>query len=104
MPVSTSRSGVSPRGVRATAYTSAMAARAETNAAVDSAHSPSAPKAPKMSTALAPTAAPEEMPRTKGSASALRTMAWTATPTEASPAPTTAASTARGKRSSQTMT
>ncbi len=80
-----------------------MARRAEANAAVDRAQTPSAPMAPKMRTALAPTAAPEEMPSTNGSASALRTMAWTATPMADSPAPTTAASTARGRRSSQTM-
>ncbi|RPK34163.1 hypothetical protein EES40_35355 [Streptomyces sp. ADI93-02] len=92
-----------PGGVRAIVYTSTMARSAERKAAVDSAQTPSAPKAPKMSTALAPTAAPEEMPRTNGSASALRTMACTATPTAAMPAPTTAASTERGNRSSQTM-
>ncbi len=80
-----------------------MAASAETNADADSAHTPSPAKAPSRMTALAPTAAPEEMPSTKGSASALRTMACTATPTVESPAPTTAARTTLGSRISQTM-
>ncbi len=66
VPVRISRSGVRPRGERATAYTSAMAASAETNADTDSAHTPSPASAPSRMTALAPTAAPEEMPRTKG--------------------------------------
>ncbi len=80
-----------------------MAISAETNADTDSAQTPSAPSVPKSRTALAPTAAPEEMPRTNGSARALRTRACTATPMAESPAPTTAARTARGKRSSHTM-
>lgn len=80
-----------------------MAASAEANADADSAQTPSPANAPSRITALAPTAAPEEMPRTNGSASALRTMACTATPTAARPAPTTAPSSTRGSRISQTM-
>lgn len=104
VPVRISRSGVSPCvAERATAYTIAIATSAEQNADTDSAHTPSPANAPSRMTALAPTAAPDEIPSTNGSASALRTIACTATPTVASPAPTTAASTTRGSRISQTI-
>lgn len=52
-------------------------------------------------TSTAPADAPEDTPSTYGSASALRTMAWIATPTTLSPAPTRTASSTRGVRTCQ---
>ncbi len=51
----------------------------------------------------APSAAPDDVPRTYGSARGLRTMPWNVAPAIARPAPTTAAVSTRGSRSSQTI-
>ncbi len=67
------------------------------------AYAPNPANAPIRITALAPTAVPDEMPSTNGSASALRTHGLHRHPTAARPPPTTAASTTRGSRISQTM-
>jgi hypothetical protein len=64
---------------------------------------PSEANTPNNSTAVAPTLAPEETPSRNGSASALRTSTWTTVPAVASVAPTSAASSARGGRMSQTV-
>ena len=64
---------------------------------------PSEAKAPNKSTAVAPTLAPEETPSRKGSARALRTRTWTTVPAVVRAAPTTAASSTRGRRICQTI-
>src|SRR3954447_1322992 len=51
----------------------------------------------------APSAAPDDVPRTYGSASGLRTIPWNVAPATARPAPTSAAVRTRGSRSSQTI-
>src|SRR6476646_582668 len=51
----------------------------------------------------APRAAPDDVPRTYGSASGLRTIPWNVAPATARPAPTRAAVRTRGIRSSQTI-
>ena len=51
----------------------------------------------------APSAAPDDVPSTYGSASGLRTMPWNVAPATARPAPTRAAVRTRGIRSSQTI-
>ena len=56
-----------------------------------------------MITAVAPTAAPEDTPSRYGSASGLRTSVWIPAPAIARPAPTTIASSERGRRRFQTM-
>ncbi len=58
---------------------------------------------PKTITRTAPAEAPEEAPRRNGSASGLRTRAWSTVPATASPAPTTAPRRTRGIRTSHTM-
>jgi hypothetical protein len=64
---------------------------------------PSDANAPNSSTAVAPTLAPEETPRRNGSARALRTSTCTTVPAVVSAAPTTAASSTRGRRICQTI-
>ena len=60
--------------------TVAMAARAPSTLPTEIAQMPSEAKAPNSRTAVAPTLAPEDTPRRNGSASALRTRAWTTVP------------------------
>ncbi len=57
-----------------------------------------------MSTAIAaPSAAPDAVPRTYGSASGLRRMPWNVVPATASPSPTIIADRTRGSRRSMTI-
>ena len=56
------------------------------------------PPTPATMAMVAPSAAPPETPRMYGSASGLRSTAWNAAPTAASPAPATAPSRTRGSR------
>ena len=51
----------------------------------------------------APSAAPDAVPSTNGSASGLRSRPWKVAPATASPAPTTIAVSTRGRRSSHTI-
>ncbi len=102
MPAGTSRSGLTRPWCWATAKTTTMAASAPSNAAPDNAYSPAAPSEPNSSTAVAPTEAPEDTPSTYGSASGLRTSAWMVTSAAVRPAPATAASSTRGRRSCHT--
>ena len=62
------------------------------------AHAAAANAPPKVSTSIAPSAAPAEMPSVKGVASGLRSSAWKTTPAEASALPTSAAASTRGRR------
>ena len=62
------------------------------------AHAAAASAPPKVSTSIAPSAAPAEMPSVKGVASGLRSSAWKTTPAEASALPTSAAASTRGRR------
>ena len=56
---------------------------------------------PKVSTSIAPRAAPAEIPSVKGVASGLRSSAWKTTPAEASAPPTSAAASTRGNRATK---
>ena len=77
--------------------------RAPSTLPTESAHTPSDAKAPKSSTEVAPTLAPEDTPSRNGSARALRTKACTTVPAVVSAAPTTAASSTRGRRICHTI-
>ena len=80
-----------------------MAAMEPRTLPTEMAQIPSDAKAPKSSTAVAPTLAPEETPRRNGSARALRTMTCTTVPAVVSAAPTSAARSTRGRRICQTI-
>ena len=95
--------GASWRPVRETRNTAAMAPSAPSTLPTDRAHTPSDANAPNSSTAVAPTLAPEDTPSRNGSARALRTSACTTVPAVVSAAPTTAASSTRGRRICQTI-
>ena len=71
------------------------------NAPPDSVDAP--PPTPRTTTSTAPVDAPDEMPSTNGSASGLRSSDCMIAPQIARPAPQTAASSVRGRRSSHTM-
>ncbi len=81
--------------------TSANAPSAPINAPPDTDSRPL--PSPNTSTVTAPTPAPEEIPSTQGSASGLRVSDCSTVPASASPAPASAASSARGIRSDQMM-
>jgi len=83
---------------RATAKTSTIASRAPAMLLTERAQSPRDANTPNSSTAVAPTLAPDDTPSRNGSASALRTRAWTTVPAVVSAAPTIIASSTRGSR------
>ncbi|ABA50457.1 hypothetical protein BURPS1710b_3207 [Burkholderia pseudomallei 1710b] len=101
-PASSKRSGSSRPRRYASAITSAVAASAPANAANDSVNGPNAAPRPNVA-ATAPSIAPELTPSRCGSASRFAVAACSATPTIASVAPTSAASSARGNLICQTM-
>ena len=95
--------GANCRPVRETRNTAAIAPRAPRTLPTESAHTPSEANAPNSSTAVAPTLAPEDTPSRNGSARALRTSACTTVPAVVRAAPTTAASSTRGRRICHTI-
>src|SRR5690606_23359867 len=99
-PASTTRE-VPPPAPVASSSTSAKETSAPRNAPPDNDTAP--PPMPSTAIITAPVEAPEEMPSTKGSASGLRNNDCMITPHTASPAPHTAASKVRGRRSSHTI-
>ena len=78
-------------------------AKAPINAAIPTKFSPQATPMPSRIAAVAPSDAPEEIPKIYGSAKGFFTTACIITPQAESPIPTSAASTKRGRRSSQIM-
>ncbi len=80
-----------------------MAPMAPSTLPTDRAHTPREANAPKSNTAVAPTLAPEDTPSRNGSARALRTIAWTTVPAVVNAAPTSAASSTRGRRICHTI-
>lgn len=87
--------------VRAMRKTAAVAPSAPTKALTDRALAPSPEATPNAIVSAAPVVAPEVTPSRYGSARTLRTIACSATPAIASPAPTTTPSSTRGIRMSQ---
>lgn len=102
-PASSSRVEVSRPPTLAMSSTAPVAASAPRNAVPVSELEPRPTPKPNRIAAAAPVEAPEDTPRMNGSASTLRTRAWSATPLTASPAPTIAPSKTRGLRTTQTM-
>ncbi|CAM5590980.1 hypothetical protein SANTM175S_00705 [Streptomyces antimycoticus] len=99
-PDSTTRSVLPPR-LWLSARTRPKESSAPMNAPADRDTAP--PPTPRTTTATAPVEAPEDTPRTKGSASGLRSRDCITAPQSASPAPHTAASRVRGMRRFHTM-
>ncbi|GGS52008.1 hypothetical protein GCM10010221_58820 [Streptomyces parvus] len=99
-PERTTRS-VEPPRVWLSSSTRAKERSAPTNAPADSDTAP--PPTPRTTTTTAPVEPPEETPRTKGSASGLRSRDCITVPHTASPAPHTAARRVRGMRRFQMM-
>jgi hypothetical protein len=96
MPLSRSHARIVPSLPPETARRpSALMATADTG--------PPWPTGVRSGSAVAPTLAPEDTPSRYGSARALRTRTWTTVPAVASVAPTSAASSTRGSRISQTI-
>lgn len=100
MPDSSTRSVVPPE-VCASSSTSPKESAAPAKAPADSDSAP--PPTPSTTTVTAPVEAPEETPSTNGSASGLRSSDCSTAPHSPRPAPHTAASRARGRRSCHTM-
>src|SRR5512143_191412 len=87
-----------------TRYTISIASRPPLKAPIGTSTAGSAPLPPSISIAAAPTAAPAETPSMWGSASGLRNSACSTVPAVAKAAPTTIASSARGRRMRNRMT
>src|SRR6266511_800747 len=85
--------------ILANRYTRNAVRSAPVKAARGTPNAASAPEPANTMTAIAPSAAPEEIPMMAGSASGFRNRPWKTAPEAASAAPTTAASTTRGRRS-----
>src|SRR6266511_4045346 len=85
--------------IRANRYTRNAVRSAPTKAASGTPKAPTAPEPANTMTAIAPSAAPEETPMIAGSAKGFRNRPWNTAPDAANAAPTTAASTTRGRRS-----
>ena len=77
--------------------------KAPIKAAIPTKFGPSAAPTPRRIAEVAPSDAPEEIPRMYGSARGFFTIACMMTPQDASPAPTSAARTSRGRRRSHTI-
>ena len=99
-PAKTTRD-IPPPAPLASSITRPKEMTAPANAPADSEITP--PPMPSTAIITAPVEAPDEIPRTNGSASGLRSSDCMMTPHNASPAPQTAASSVRGSRNSHTM-
>ena len=103
MPESSSLTGLECPPTPERTRTPMETAKAPPAAASPMKFSPRKAPSPNMIAAVAPSDAPEEMPKMYGSASGFFTIACMMTPQTESPMPVSTASTMRGRRSSQMM-